>query len=184
MAQCTYSYTVDGDERSCPRDAAADHDRCAFHLTPTERTEAGLTSAALRSAFLADVDADDPARREYVDVHLNDLDLSALVVDGSDVGTISFRRVTVDGTLDFSGAAVRHPVAIEESQIDRLDLSDGSFEMDVTIEGTAFGTSTCFRARRGSFNRNLELRDTRFDGSIEFAACRVRNRARIRRGDR
>lgn len=49
-------------ERTCPRPVAADHDRCVFHLTPEERSAASVTSSALRAAFLADVDADDPSR--------------------------------------------------------------------------------------------------------------------------
>ncbi|MEF8840228.1 MAG: potassium channel family protein [Haloarculaceae archaeon] len=177
MTCCTVRYTVDGSERRCPRPVAADHDRCVFHLTPEERAAADVTSSTLRTAFLSDVDADDPARREYVDIHLDELDLSALVVDGSDVGRITFRDVTVDGTLDLSGAVVRHPVHIRDCHISQLDTTAATFEMDVTIDDTVFGTasepSTCLRARRGSFERSLQISSVRFDGSLEFAACDV-----------
>ena len=155
----------------------ADHDRCVFHLTPQERAAADVTSSTLRTAFLADVDADDPARREYVDIHFSELDLSALVVDGSDVDRITFCDVTVDGTLDLSGAVVRHPVHITDCQISQLDTTAATFEMDVTIDETVFGTraepSTCFRARRGSFERGVQISNARFDGSVEFAACEI-----------
>jgi len=177
VTSCNVRYTAEGAERSCQRPVAADHDRCVFHLTPEQRATAGVTSSALRSAFLADVGADDPSRREYVDVHLGELDLSALVVDGSDVGQITFRDVTIDGTLDLSGAVVRHPVVVRECRIDRLDATGATFEMDVTIDQTVFGAaserSTCLRARRGSFERSVQIRDVRFDGSVEFAACDV-----------
>jgi hypothetical protein len=131
----------------------------------------------LRAAFLADVDADDPIRREYVDVHLDELDLSALVVDGSDVGRLTFRNVTVDGTLDLSGAVVRHPVDFRECRIDRLDVTAATFEMDLTVEDSAFGAeseqATCLLARRGSFERSLRLSGARFGGGVEFAASDV-----------
>jgi len=169
--------TEDGAERRCPRPVAADHDRCVFHLTPQERAAADITSATLRSAFLADVDADDPARREYVDVHLAELDLSALVVDGSDVGPLTFRDVTVDGTLDLSGTVVRHPVDFRACRIGRLDATAATFEMDLTVDDTRFGSeseqATCLLARRGSFERSLRISDARFDGGVEFAACDV-----------
>jgi hypothetical protein len=169
---------VDGSERDCPRPVAADHDRCVFHLTPEEREAADITSSTLRTAFLADVDADDPARREYIDTHLEELDLSALVIDGSDVGRLVFRNVTVDGTLDFSGTVVRHPFAIRDCRIGRLDATAATFDMDLGVDETVFGTaserSTCLRARRGSFERSVRISDVRFDGGIEFAACDVR----------
>lgn len=176
MTRCSHRYEAGESERVCPRPATSDHDRCVFHLSPAERREAEIGDAALRSAFLADVD-DDPARREYVDAHLEGLDLSTLVIDGSDVGTIAFRSVSIDGTLDLSGSVLRHPVVVEDSRIDRVDLSGSSFEMDVTIEGTTVGgaSATCLRARRGAFERNLELHDTRLTGGVEFAACRVRD---------
>ncbi|MCU4718089.1 potassium channel family protein [Halapricum hydrolyticum] len=177
MTCCTVRYTVDGSERRCPRSVAADHDRCVFHLTPEERVAADITSSTLRSAFLADVDADDPARREYVDIQLDELDLSALVVDGSDVGRIIFCDVTVDGRLDLSGAVVRHPVHIRDCHISHLDTTTATFEMDVTIDDTVFGTAseplTCLRSRRGSFERSFQISNVRFDGSVEFAACDV-----------
>ena len=177
MTRCTVRYTVNGSERRCPRPVAADHDRCVFHLTPEERAAADVTSSTMRSAFLADVDADDPARREYVDIQFDGLDLSALVVDGSDIGHLTFRNVTVDGTLDLSGTVIRHPVDLRECRIDQLDATVATFEMDLTVDDTAFGSvsepSTCFRARRGSFERSLRLSDVRFDGSVEFAACDV-----------
>jgi uncharacterized protein YjbI with pentapeptide repeats len=156
---------------------AADHDRCVFHLAPEERAAADITPSALRTAFLADVDADDPTRREYVDIQLDELDLSALVVDGSDVGHITFCDVTVDGTLDVSGAVVRHPVHIRDCHISQLDTTAATFEMDVTIDDTVFGTasepSTCLRARRGSFERSVQISTVQFAGSLEFAACDV-----------
>ncbi|MEF8827244.1 MAG: potassium channel family protein, partial [Halapricum sp.] len=112
-----------------------------------------------------------------VDIHFDELDLSALVVDGSDVGHLVFRDVTVDGTLDLSGTVVRHPVDLRECRIDRLDATAATFEMDVTVDETVFGTasepSTCLRARRGSFERSLRISDVRFDGGIEFAACDI-----------
>ena len=177
MVRCTVRYTVNESERRCQRPVADDHDRCVFHLSPEERTAASVTSSSLRTAFLADVDADDPARREYVDIDLADLDLSALVVDGSDVSRITFCDVTVDGTLDLSGAVVRHPVHIRDCHISQLDTTAATFEMDVTIDDTVFGTasepSTCLRARRGSFERSFQISNVRFDGGLEFAACDV-----------
>ncbi|ELZ33174.1 potassium channel family protein [Halorubrum tebenquichense] len=149
-----------------------------FHLTPAERRTADVTSATLRAAFLADVDADDPSRKEYVDVHLKELDLSQLVVDGSDVAHVTFREVTIDGTLDLSESVVSQPVAIEGCHIDRVDVTDAVFERTVDVRGTEFGTpsasATCLRARRGSFERTLRISDTRFHGSVEFAHCSVR----------
>jgi hypothetical protein len=177
MSRCQYRYEIEGTERTCPRPTATDHDRCVFHLTPDERDAAGVDSSALRDAFLADIDSDDPSRREYVDIRLRELDLSATIVDASDVDHVAFREITVEGTLDLSGAILRHPIVIEDCRIDQLDATDVSFGMDVTIDGTTFGgssTATCFRGRRGSFERGLQISDTRFGGSIEFAACDVR----------
>ncbi|QAU11914.1 two pore domain potassium channel family protein [Halorubrum sp. BOL3-1] len=149
-----------------------------FHLTPAERRTADVTSSTLRAAFLADIGADDPSRQEYVDVHLEELDLSQLVVDGSDVAHITFREVTVDGVFDLSGSVVGHPMTIEECHIDGMDVSDTVFERQVEVRGTVLGrpsaSTACFRARRGSFERSLRIRDTRFDGSVEFAQCSVR----------
>jgi len=174
---CTVWDTADESEQRCPRPTVADHDRCVFHLTPEERAAADITSATLRAAFLADLDADDPARREYADVHLDELDLSALVVDGSDVGRLTFRDVTVDGTLDLSGAVVRHPIDFSACRIGRLDATAATFEMEFTVDDTAFGSeseqATCLLARRGSFERSLRISDARFDGGVEFAACDV-----------
>lgn len=155
MTQCNHRYGDDGSERSCSRPVATDWDRCVFHLTPAERRTADVTSATLRAAFLADVDADDSSRQEYVDVHLDELDLSQLVADGSDVVHITFREVTIDGALDLSGSVVGHPVTVEACHIDSMDVTDTVFERQVDIGGTVFGTAsastTCLRARRGSF---------------------------------
>jgi hypothetical protein len=168
---------LDGTEQRCRRPAADGHERCVFHLSPEERAAAGVTPSTLRSAFRADVDAGDPARREYVDIHLGQLDISELVVDGSDVDPITFREVTVDGTLDLSGAVVRHPLHVRDCDISQLDTTAATFEMDVTIDDTEFGTalepSTCLRARRASFQRGIQLSAVQFDGSIEFPACNV-----------
>lgn len=53
-----------------------------YAATGAERAAAGVTGADLRAAVVADLDIDDPARREYVDIHLRDLDLdlSALII--------------------------------------------------------------------------------------------------------
>jgi len=177
MSTCRHSYTIDDSERTCQRPVYRDRDRCVFHLGPTARQDAGISSPTLRDAFLADIEAEDPARREYVDVELAGLDLSSLVLDGHDVGHITFRDVTVEGTLDFSGSIVRHPIEIVDCEIGRLDATAAAFEMDVTVDGTAFGTpsgaSACFRARRGSFERSLQISDTRFEGNVAFPVCDV-----------
>ncbi|WP_188787728.1 hypothetical protein, partial [Halobellus salinus] len=176
MSGCVHRYEAAGDERTCPRPAADDHERCVFHLRPGERAAAGVTGADFRTAVVDDLDADDPARRDYVDVHLPELDLSALVVDGDDVGHLTFRNVTVEGTLDLTGAVVRHPVAIENAEIGRLVADRASFEMEVALEGSTVGTSACgavFRARRGSFDRRLQVAATRFEGGVDLAACRI-----------
>ena len=176
MTGCTHRYEATGNERTCPRPAVDDHEKCVFHLKPEERTAADVTGADIRSAVLADLDADDPARRDYVDVHLPELDLSALVVDGDDVGHLTFRDVTVEGPLDLTGAVVRHPIAIEDAEIGRLVADHTSFEMEVTVDGSRIGTSsggTCFRAHRGSFGRSLQIAATRFEGSVDLAACRI-----------
>jgi len=168
---------VSDEDRECPRPAAVDHDRCVFHLTPAEREAAGITDAGLRRAVRADLEADDPARREYVDVSLRGLDLSALVVDGDDAGHLTFRSVTVEGTVDLSGAVVRHPIAFEDCRIGRLTADRASFEMGVAIRGCRFGDDaaepTPVRVTRGSFDRSLQVSDTEIDGSAEFAGCRV-----------
>jgi len=177
VGACTVRYALEGSQRRCKRPAVADHDRCAFHLAPEERRAAGIDAPALRAAFLADVDAHDPARREYVDVDLRDLDLSAVVVDGSDVDRIAFRDVTVEGTLDLSGAVVRHPIEVDDCDVSQLDATAATFEMDVTVADTAFGApsapSTCLRARRASFERSADFSDVQFHGSVEFASCDV-----------
>jgi hypothetical protein len=176
VTECTYRYNVDGTERACTRPATDGHDQCVFHLTPAERDDAGIDTAALREAFLADFDSDDTTRRTYVDVQLRALDLSELVVDGHDVGPLTFRNVSIDGSLDLSGSIFRHPVVVAESGIGRLDASDASFEMDVTVEDSTLGASsdraTCMRAKRAAFERSLRVRQTRFAGSVEFAASR------------
>jgi hypothetical protein len=177
VTDCTYQYAVDGSERTCPRPSADGRDRCVFHLSPAEREAAGPDSPSLREAFLADVDAEDPARREYVGMHVRDLDLSALVVDGHDIGPVAFRDVTVEGTLDLSGAVLAHPLVVEDSRVGHLDASDATFEMDVTVDestlGAATDLSTCVRAKRASFERSLRLHATRLAGSAEFAAASV-----------
>lgn len=66
MSTCGCSYTIADSERTCQRPVYDDCDRCVFHLTPARRHEAGVSSPTLGEAFLADIDADDPARREYV----------------------------------------------------------------------------------------------------------------------
>ena len=80
MTGCTHRYEAAGDERTCPRPAATDREKCVFHLRPEERAAGDVTGADLRAAVVAD-----PAGRDYVDVHLRKLDLSAPVVDGDDV---------------------------------------------------------------------------------------------------
>ena len=176
MTGCAHQYEPAGDKRRCPRPAVDDHEKCVFHLQPEERTAADVTAADLRAAVVADLDADGPTRRDYVDAHLPELDLSALVVDGDDVGHLTFRGVTVEGTLDLTGAIVRHPIAIEDAEIGRLVADRASFEMEVTVEGSTIGTSaggTAVRAHRGSFDRSLQVADTRFEGGIDLAACRI-----------
>jgi len=173
---CTHRYDAAGTERTCPRPAADGRTRCVFHLSPEERAATGVTGAELRSAVRADLDADDPARREYVDVHLRELDLSALVVDGDDAGHITFRDATIEGALDLTGAVVRHPLAVEDSAVGRLVADRASFEMEVTVAETTVGASTggtALRAHRGSFDRGFRVTDTRFDGGVDLAACRI-----------
>ncbi len=156
---------------------ASGYERCLFHLSPEERTAADITTSRLRKAFLADLDADDPARREYVDINVARMDLSALIIDGSDVAPLTFRDVSIDETFDLSGSVVRHPVHIKNCHISQLDTTAATLEMDVTIDDTVFGTaseaSTCLRARRASFERSVDFSGVRFDGSLDFAACDV-----------
>ena len=176
MTGCAHRYEVAGDKRTCPRPTVDGHEKCVFHLRPKERTGADVTGADLRAAVVDDFDSDDPSRRDYVDVHLTEIDLSALVVDGDDVDHLTFRDVTVEGTLNLTSAVVRHPITIEDAEIGRLVADRASFEMEVTVEGTTIGTSDCsavFRARRGSFARSLRIAATRFEGGIDLAACQV-----------
>ena len=178
MTGCYHRYAATGAERACPRPTADGHGKCVFHLRPEERAAAGVTGADLRAAVVADLNVDDPARREYVDVHLRDLDLdlSALIIDGDDVGHLTFRDVTIEGTLDLTGAVVRHPIKIEDAAVGRLVADRASFEMEVTAEGSAIGTSgggAAVRARRGSFDRSLRIAATRFEGGVDLAACRI-----------
>lgn len=177
MSRCGQPYSVDDSERTCQRPVHRDRDRCVFHLTPAVRRDAGIASPALREAVLADIAAEDPSRREYVDVELTDLDLSSLVLDGHDVDRLTFRNVRIEGTFDLSGSVVRHPIEVVDSAVGRLDASDGAFEMDVTVEGSAIGTpagpATCLRARRSGFEQSLRITDTRLGGNVELAACRV-----------
>lgn len=177
MSTCGHSYTIDDSERTCQRPVYDDCDRCVFHLTPATRHDAGVSSPTLRDTFLADIEANDPSRREYADITLTDLDLSSLIVDGHDVGHITFLDVTIEGTIDFSGSILRHPIEMIDCEIARLDTTATSFEMDVTVDGTTFGApsgaSTCFRARRGSFEWSLQISDTRFEGNVAFPVCDV-----------
>lgn len=176
MTDCTHRYTIDGEERACPRPTADDHERCPFHLTPHERDAAGISSAGLRAAFRADLDANDPARRQYVDLRFRELDLSSLVVDGRDVGSVTFRQVTVEGTLDLSGSVVRHPLRIVDCRIGRLDATQSSFGMAVDVDETVLGTGdgkSAFRARRASFEQSLRVADTQIEGTVEAPSCEV-----------
>lgn len=176
MTNCTHRYTGGGEERTCPRPTTGDHDRCLFHLTPDERDAAGIASSAVRAAFRADLDANDPTRREYVDLRFRDLDLSSLVVDGRDVDSLTFREVTVEGTLDLSGSVVRHPLTIIDCRIGRLDATRGSFGMAVEIDGTVLGAgevASALRARRASFEQSLRVADTRIEGTVEGSSCEV-----------
>jgi uncharacterized protein YjbI with pentapeptide repeats len=175
MTECGVEYSHDGSPGECHRPSADGLDRCVFHLSPGERAAAGITGSTLRTAFVDDIESDDPTRNVYTDVHLETLDLSALVVDGSDVAPVTFENVTIDGPLDLSGALLRHPMRITGCQIGQLDTAGATFEMDVTIEESTLGagSGTAFDARRGTYQRSLHLSDTDVVGSVECPACEV-----------
>jgi hypothetical protein len=148
-----------------------------FHLSPDERASADISPEALRTAFRADIDAQAKSRRQYVDVHLDELDLSTLVVDGDDVDRLVFENVTVDEKLDLSGAVVRHPIVVRDSEVGQIDAATATFEADFTVTeseiGTPVGPATCLRARRATFEESVEFGRVQFDGSLELAACAV-----------
>lgn len=136
VTDCTSQYATEGPERTCPRPSVDGHDECVFHLTPAEREATRVDTRALREAFLADVNAEDPARREYVGFHVRDLDLSTLVVDGRDVGPVTFRDVTVDGALDFTGDVLAHPLVVENSRW----LNNLSVDTPKTVTSSSMST--------------------------------------------
>jgi hypothetical protein len=177
MAVCRFTTSDDDGTYDCPRDAHEEFERCPFHLSPSERRSAGVDEETLRAAFLADVSADPPARREYVGVELAGLDLSAAVVDGHGVDRITFRDSTITGTMDLSGAVVRHPLHVEDCRIGRLDATGATTEREVTVVESTLGGEdgpvTPLDCRRANLGRGLTLRATEVVGSVEFAACRV-----------
>ena len=142
MTHCGFGYEVHDEARSCPRQAVDGRERCPFHLTPAERDAAGVGRGALRAAFVDDLYASDPRRREYVGVSIRDLNLFELVVDGGDVGRIAFRDLSVRGTLDLSGSVWRH---IDDALIGQVDATDAAFEMDHDCR--SIGTSNPREAR-------------------------------------
>ncbi|MFB6227879.1 MAG: potassium channel family protein [Halobacteriales archaeon] len=178
MTQCSFTHATGGASRRCPRTVVADCDRCMFHLSPEERDAAGVSGGDLRETFLADVRSGDDRRKKLTGARLTDLDLSSLVLDGADLGRIALQEVTIEGTLDLSGAVVGHPFDIVGCTIGRADTTDTTFEAGVSVENTTLGppeaSPTCLTARDGSFEKGLDITGTELRGSVEFAACTVR----------
>lgn len=177
MTECVYTPEFEGVERSCPRPATDGRKRCPFHLEPAERDAAGVGPGDLRAAFVADLEADDPRRREYVSVGVRDLDLCELVVDGGDARRIAFRDLSVEGTLDLSGSVWRHPLDLEDARIGQLDAANAAFELDVTVRdstiGSQDGPATALRLGRSTLERSFRVTTVKFTGGLAFPGCRI-----------
>jgi uncharacterized protein YjbI with pentapeptide repeats len=174
---CGFEYDrADGSARACPRPAVDGCDRCVFHLEPDNRREAGVDPGDLRAAVCADLGSGDRRRYEYVGVTADRLDLSSLVLDTDGVEPLRFRDVRVDGIVDLSESVVRSRIEFEDCDIGRLDATDATFESDVTVADSRFGSDgpgTCLGLRRGTVAGRLTVDDARLDGSAEFSGCRV-----------
>lgn len=179
MAQCVFRHAPDDGPAAgrCPRSALSGWDRCPFHLSPGERSEAGVDGGDLRAAFLADVRSGADRRKELAGARFDDLDLSSLVLDGEDRGRIVLRDVTVGGRLDLTAAVVSHPLDLWGCSVGHLDLTDATVEGAASITGGTFGaeggSGTCLTARRAAFEAGLHVTGTVFEGGVEFPACTV-----------
>lgn len=174
---CGYQYeTEHGESRTCPRDTYEDADWCPFHrCAATETPPEAVSCELLRRAFCADLSAGDERHTEYVDVVVDELDLSELAAESDVLEPLTFRNATVSGQLDVSKSTFDQPVHFEHCEVGSLDATDATFTRSLTVEDCVFGGSpgTCFTVRRASVTGALELSNTELDGSIEFAGCSV-----------
>lgn len=170
---CVHEYEEeDGDSRRCPRPAADGRNRCPFHL---DDERAADVDASLQTAFCADLDSDDDRRLEYVDVTVEELDLSSLHLETDSLATIQFRDCTVE-RLDLSASVVSQSVILDGCEVGRLDASDATFESDVTVCDSAIAvdsTGTGLVFGRATVDGALEIAGTTVGESVEFAACTV-----------
>lgn len=173
---CGYAYDgPDGEQRSCPREVAGGQERCVFHLERTDRDTGDIAPAEYRAAVRADLDSEDARRYEYVDVAMEELDLSDLVLETAGVEPIRFRNVEIAGGLDISGSIVRSTLRFENCRIGRFDAMDAAVERDLSVRNCRLGgaVSTAATLRRATIEQTLTLEHSVLDGSLECSGCRV-----------
>ncbi|WP_018256110.1 potassium channel family protein [Halomicrobium katesii] len=163
---CGYVADRDADRSPCPRPVGPDAERCPFHAAEAADTD-------VRAAVCADLRSDDERRLEYVDVELDTLDLSGLVLETDGLAAVRFRDCTISETVALSGSAVEQPIVFEGCTLGRLDASDATFEESVTITDTRMGErrdGTCLTFRRATVAGSFSLDDVTAEGSVEFAS--------------
>ncbi|MFC4540381.1 hypothetical protein ACFO5R_00325 [Halosolutus amylolyticus] len=179
---CSYRYqtlshtqpadTVDvprTDPDGCPHPAAdGEDDRCLFHATEREFPPAALTESFIDSVKSPERDA------TFAGGRLGDLDLSNRVLDTSDGEPIDLRGVTIDGSIDLTGAIVNVPLLLGNAALTgALEGERSTFEAPVDLAGTS--------VEKGVYLHNATFESGIAANGFEVASLmRVRSRPLVR----
>ncbi|MFB6070046.1 MAG: pentapeptide repeat-containing protein [Halanaeroarchaeum sp.] len=174
---CSFTLSPDDDRGgdfldgtwSCPHDAVAGSDRCAFHLDPERRESLGIDEEAVHEAFESAVAAPGQRSKEVFGARLNGLSLEYAVLDAPDRYPIRLAGSTVDGTLRIQETTVAQPLDLAGARIESLAVRDAEFEGPVTLTGADLDDVV---VEGVEFDRRVEADALQVAGDVAFDETR------------
>ena len=151
-------------------------DTSVLHLSPAERAERGVGSAAVREALLAVARHGDADEKDLRGVTLPELSFDRLQIDADDRHPLDLRGATVEG-LSATDAHLAVPIRLDDAEIGSVSLDGATvtepFHADrATFEGSLSAFDATFRdefeAEGAVFREPVALDEAVFHQDVTF----------------
>lgn len=178
-----------GSTWDCPRETFADHDRCLFHLTPTERADLDVDPPAVADALVTATRTAGSAVKQFLGAELASVDLSHRRLAAPDNYPIDLRYATVEDRLAITNTDLQQPLRCDHTTLGTVTITNSRVDAgchfehahirgDIVLENQfdrdlVFSWATVdgdFEAVPAMFELGLTCTGTTFRGDLEFYA--------------
>ena len=152
---------------SCPRESVKGADCCAFHLSPAERAEYGVSDQAVSDQLRDELGAGDSEVTPVIGAHLPNIDLCEAIIDKGTNAMVDLRHVEVAGDVTIEGATVKQPLQFDEATVDgTVDCSNSTFTQPTRWDRIRVADG--FIGKNATFKDSVSFQDVSVEGESSF----------------